>query len=103
MIYGLVALKINSPTLVEQTTIKPCSHVDIIHMLMEMEYLYPLLPNLEAYYLLHRLQICLKVRVAPPMLGTHIIDKQFLDVWKIDNLVWKVFSLPHYLMLHLIS
>jgi hypothetical protein len=28
-------------------------------MLLKMEYLYPLLPNLETYYLLHGLQICM--------------------------------------------
>jgi hypothetical protein len=58
-------------------------------MLLEMEYFYPLPPNLEAYYLLHRFQIGLKVRMEPPMLGTHIIDKQFLAMWKLDNLEWR--------------
>jgi len=54
LIYGLVVPRIVSPTLAKQTTITPCSRIDTIHMLLEMEYLYPLLLNLEAYCLLHK-------------------------------------------------
>jgi hypothetical protein len=49
-------------------------------MLLEMEYLYPLLRNPKAYYLIHGLQICLKVKVAPPMLIAHIIDNKFFVI-----------------------
>ncbi len=89
LIYGLVVPKIVSPILVGQTTIMPCIRTDTVHMLLEMEYLYPLLLNPKAYYLLHKLQICLKVRVAPPILGTHIMRKWFFVMWKIDNLEWR--------------
>ncbi len=44
-----------SPTVVEQVGIKPCYWSDTIHMMLEMEYLYPLMPKPKAYYLLHQL------------------------------------------------
>lgn len=71
----LVVPRIDSPIWVEQACIKPCSRTYIIHMLLEMEYLCLLLPNLEVYYLLHWLQICLKVDVALSMIGTYITKK----------------------------
>ncbi len=52
-IYELVAPHVGSPTMTEQVNIKPCSRNDIIHMMLEMEYLYPLMPNPKAYYLFY--------------------------------------------------
>jgi len=46
----------------------------MFHMMLEMEYIMPMIPALEMYYLVHRFQICLRVGVAPPMLGAHIIE-----------------------------
>ncbi len=80
LINELIVLIIDSLTLTKQIAIKPCFHINTIHMLLKMEYLYPLLPNLEVFYLLHKLQICLKVEVAPPTLGEHIIEKHFFVI-----------------------
>jgi hypothetical protein len=41
------------------------------------------------YYLVHYFQICLQVGVAPPMLGAHITNNQFLSMWTIDDLEWR--------------
>ncbi len=42
-------------------------------MMLEMEYIMPMIPTLEMYYLVHRFQICRWEGVAPPMLEAHII------------------------------
>jgi len=47
---------------------------DLLHMMLEMEYIMPMIPTLEMYYLVHRFQICRWVGVAPPMLEAHIIE-----------------------------
>jgi len=44
---------VGSPIVAKQVGIKPCSQSDTIHMMLEMEYLYPLMPNPEVYYLLY--------------------------------------------------
>jgi len=62
------------PTFVERAGIKPYMNNDMLHMMLEMEYIMRVIPALEMYYLVHCFQICLRVGVAPPMLGTHIID-----------------------------
>jgi hypothetical protein len=51
--YELVAPWVESPTMAKQISIQLCSRSDTIHMMLEMEYLYPLMPNLEAYYLFY--------------------------------------------------
>jgi hypothetical protein len=58
-------------------------------MLLEMEYLYPLLPNLEAFFLIHQFRVYLKVDIAPPLIRMHVTDKQFLTMWKIGHLEWR--------------
>jgi hypothetical protein len=60
-IYELVAPWVGSPIVAKQVGIKPCFRSDTIHMMLELEYLYPLMPNLEAYYLLYRLPISFKL------------------------------------------
>jgi len=52
-IYELMAPCVRSPIVAKQVGIKPCSQSDTIHMMLEMEYLYPLMPNPEVYYLLY--------------------------------------------------
>jgi hypothetical protein len=47
------------------------------------------MPNLEAYYLLYRLLMNFKLGVALLMLGAHITKKQFLAMWKIEDLEWR--------------
>jgi hypothetical protein len=46
-------------------------------------------PTINMYYCVYHCQICLWVRVAPPTLGAHIIESQFLAMWAIDDLEWK--------------
>jgi hypothetical protein len=77
MIYGVVAPRVKHPTLTKKASVKPYSKSDKVHMMLELEYVLPLLPNLETYYLLYYFQICLKVGVALPILGGHITNKQF--------------------------
>jgi len=44
-------------------------------MMLEMEYLYPLMLNPKAYYLFYRLPMSFKVGIVLSMLGVHIIEK----------------------------
>jgi hypothetical protein len=44
---------VGSPIVAEQVGIKFYSHSDTIQMILEMEYLYPLMPKPKAYYLLY--------------------------------------------------
>ncbi len=64
IIYELVAPWVGSPIVAEQVGMKPCSQSDTIHMMLEMEYLYSLMPNLEAYYFLCRLPMSFKLGIA---------------------------------------
>jgi hypothetical protein len=52
----------------------------MFHIILEMEYIMPLILVLDMYYLVHCFQICLWVGVALPMLGTHTIEDQFLSM-----------------------
>ncbi len=61
----------------------------MFHMKLEMEYIMPVIPAPEMYYLVHCFQICLQVGVTPPMLGAHIAEDQFLAMWAIDDMEWK--------------
>ncbi len=54
MIYGVVAPKVKHLTLAKKASVKPYSKSDMVHMMLELEYVLSLLPNLETYYLLHR-------------------------------------------------
>jgi len=58
----------------ERVGIRPYMRNDLLHMMLEMEYIMPMIPTLEMYYLVHCFQICRWVGVAPPMLGAHIIE-----------------------------
>jgi hypothetical protein len=90
MFYGIITLKVEHPTLVEKASVKSYSKSDMVHMMLELEYVLSSLPNLETNYMLHRLQICLKVRVALPVLRLgHIIKNQFLAMWVVEDLEWK--------------
>jgi hypothetical protein len=53
MIYKVVAPRVEHPILVEKASVKPYSKIDMVHMMLELEYALPLLPNLETYYMLH--------------------------------------------------
>jgi hypothetical protein len=57
--------------------------------MLEMEYLCPLMPNPEAYYLLYRLPMSFRLEVVLLMFGAHITEKQFLAMWEIEDLEWR--------------
>ncbi len=46
MIYEVVAPRVEHPTLVEKATVKLYSKSDMVHMMLELKYVFPLLPNL---------------------------------------------------------
>jgi hypothetical protein len=46
MIYEVVAPRVEHPTLVEKTNVKLYSKSDMVHMMLELKYVFPLLPNL---------------------------------------------------------
>jgi hypothetical protein len=74
MIYGAITFRVKHPTLVEKASVKPYSNSDMVHMMLELEYVLSLLLNPETYYLLHHFQICLRVGIALLALG-HIVEK----------------------------
>jgi len=71
----VVAPQVGSPTVVEEVGIKLCSQSDTIHMILEMEYLYPLMLNPKAYYLLYRLPMSFRLGVVLSMFGAQIFEK----------------------------
>ncbi len=58
-------------------------------MMLEMEYLYPLMPKPEAYYLLYQLPMSFRLGVVILMLDAHITKKHLLAMWQIENLEWR--------------
>jgi hypothetical protein len=103
MIYGTIAPKVEHPTLTKKASVKPCFKSDMVHMMLELKYALPLLPNLETYHLLHRFQICLRVRVA--LLNTkrsYHWEAIFSNVgcWRFG--VERIPSLQHSMLLHLV-
>ncbi len=71
----MVAPRVGSPTMPEKVDIKLCFQSDTIHMILKMEYLYPLMLNPKAYYLFYRLPMSFRLGVVLSMLGAHIIEK----------------------------
>jgi hypothetical protein len=43
MIYGIITLKVKHPTLVEKASVKLYSKSDMVHMMLELNYILPLL------------------------------------------------------------
>ncbi len=89
LIYGTMPRQVGHPTLAERASIRPYTKNDMFHVMLEMEYIMPMNPTHEMYYLMHCFQICLRIGLAPPMLAAHIIECQFLFMWAIDDLQWK--------------
>ncbi len=59
LIYGAMPPQIEHPTLAERTSTSRYTKNDMFHMILEMEYIMPMIPTLEVCYLMHRFQICL--------------------------------------------
>ncbi len=97
LVYGIIACQVGFLTVIKQVSIKPYFWSDTMHMMLEMGYVFSLLSNPEVYYLLHCLQVCFRIGVAPPMIGVHIIEKQFLAMWKMEDweLVEGIFGIHH--------
>ncbi len=89
MIYGVIVPKVEHPPVAKKASVRPYSRSDMVHMMLELEYVLPLLPNPKTNYLLHCFQICFQVGVALPILGGHITEKQFLAIWDVEHLEWK--------------
>jgi hypothetical protein len=87
----LLLLKLNIQPWQKKASVKLYSNSDMVHMMLELKYVLPLLPNLKTYYLLHRFQICLRIGVTLPILGGHITEKQLLAMWVVEDLEWKEF------------
>ncbi len=47
------------------------------------------MPNTKVYYLIYQLPMSFKLGVVLLMLSAHIIEKQFLAMWKIEDLEWR--------------
>jgi hypothetical protein len=101
MIYGDVDPRIEHPSLAKKANVKSYSKSDMAHMMLEVKYVSPLLPNPETYYMLHHFQICLRVGVELPVLGSHITKKQFLAMWDAGGFgIKRISSLQHNMLLH---
>lgn len=71
--------KVSIPYLVEQVRLKVVSINDMLHILMALKYMLLLMLNLESYYTLFKLQMCLQRGVTPPMIGKKIVKDNFLQ------------------------
>jgi hypothetical protein len=89
LIFGAMPPHVEHPTLIEKACIRPCMRNEMFHMILEMEYIMPMILIPEMYDLVHQFQIYLWVGVVPPMLGTHITEDQFFSMWAINDLEWK--------------
>jgi hypothetical protein len=72
LIFGAMPPQVELPTLAERGSIRPYMRNDMLHVMLKMQYIMPVIPIPKMYYLVHCFQICLRVGVAPPMLGAHI-------------------------------
>ncbi len=53
LIYGAMPPQVQHPTLAERASIKPYTKNNMLHMMLEMEYIMPMNPAPEMYYLVH--------------------------------------------------
>jgi hypothetical protein len=82
------------PSLVEDVGVKLASLSNFLHILMEIESMVLVFPNPKSYYVVFRLQTCIEVGVAPPMIGILIEEEQeFFNMWQIDNLEFREYLL----------
>ncbi len=59
LIYGAMPPLVEHPTLAKRTGIKPYTRNDMFHMMLEMEYIMPIILAPKMYYLMHHFQISL--------------------------------------------
>jgi hypothetical protein len=78
----------------------PCSLNDVLHILKELEYALLIIPHLEAYYFIYRLQTCVLVGFAPLMLNAHILVDDFEGMWKIKDKEFREYLVYNILWLH---
>jgi hypothetical protein len=69
LIFGVMPPNVEHPTLAERVGIRPYTRNDMLHMMLEMEYIMPMIHALEKYYIMHRFQIYLGVKVIFHMMG----------------------------------
>lgn len=70
---------------VEVVGLKPYNLSDILHILKELEYNLPFIPQPKGYYFIYCLYTCLSIGFAPPMLNAWIFIKDFERMWKIQD------------------
>ncbi len=66
MLGSLNTLRLLKPYLLETKGLKAIGLNDVLHILMELEYMVPTFLNPESYYTIFLLQTCIGVGVTPP-------------------------------------
>jgi hypothetical protein len=64
LIYETVTARVEHLTLVEKASVKPNFKSDMVHTMLELQYIIPLLLNPKTYNLLHCFQVCFRIRIA---------------------------------------
>jgi hypothetical protein len=55
----------------------------------KLEYMVPSILNLEGYYIVFHLQICIKMGITPPMIGAWVFEHDIFTMWPIDDIKFK--------------
>jgi hypothetical protein len=72
------------PCLTQEFGLKVVYISNVVHIIMELEYMLPLISNAKGYYMFFRLQIYLRVVVAPPMIKTKLSENDFFAMWDLE-------------------
>lgn len=72
------------PCLTQQFGLKVIYISNVLHIIMELEYMLPLLSNVKGYYIFFKLQTYLRVGVAPPMIKTKLSENEFFAMWDLE-------------------
>ncbi len=78
LIFGAMPPHVEHPTLTKRIGIIPYTKNDMLHMMLEMEYIMPVIPTPEMYYLVHQFQIYLRVPNPISSMGLKSLTCQWL-------------------------
>jgi hypothetical protein len=84
MLGSLNTPRLLKPYLLENKGLKATSLNDVLHILMELEYMVPTFPNLESYYTIFMLQTCNEVGVTPPVIHFQPSKWELFAMWAIN-------------------
>jgi hypothetical protein len=84
MLRSLNTPRLLTPYLLETKGLKAISLSDVLHILMEVEYMVPTFPNLESYYTIFMLQTCIMLGVTPPMIDFQPSKWELFAMWAIS-------------------